>query len=652
MKKRLHVNGIFFKMLYMTSIPICLSFLFYMLVNYKENLSKIELNRKWQSDFILKQIRDNLNLYDSGLAFYEESFNKHLIRVSQNIINQHKQKSLDLSKANLYEILQNSDPDSIIDDLYIIDRRYTIVNTTFKKDSGLNFAERDPDLKIFFDSIFSASHCIVDRFTVERSTNKTKKYCYQATSDKQYILEMGLTSKNSTTYKHLLDSVIFSIKNQFPEITSIHLLQASYNSNEPGLIKQFKPYYNRAISTKSNQHLKFLKNREIRNVAYLYLPIQSSQMFDAYIIQVISNDSIKKKLIRDELVQSFYFFCLTFFPLLGILIIVARSFTKPIMSLSEQTKGIDEHNLNKEITIRGAQELKELSSSFNNMLRRLRESYETLEDKVVERTTEIQRQKQIIEEKHLEITDSINYAQRIQQALLPQDSFIKSFIPDYFIVYQPKEAVSGDFYWADILANGNFAFACADSTGHGVPGAIMSILNITNLKKSVKEGLVEPADILNQTRVGVINDIANDGSEEGGNDGMDCVLLSFDFQKYKVSISMANNPVWIIRNNELIKFSPDKMPVGRHIHQNLPFNQYEFDLMKGDIIYLFSDGFSDQFGGPKQKKFKLKTLENLLIEISDKEIEVQKHELYRVFNHWKGENEQTDDVCVVGFKIT
>jgi serine phosphatase RsbU (regulator of sigma subunit) len=215
--------------------------------------------------------------------------------------------------------------------------------------------------------------------------------------------------------------------------------------------------------------------------------------------------------------------------------------------------------------------------------------------------------------------------------------------------------VSGDFYWGtstSSVTNKNFILATADSTGHGVPGAIMSMLNISCLNEAINaDKLTQPSDILNATRKKIINHLANDGSADGGKDGMDCSLISFDFKNKKLIYAAANNPVWIIRDKTLIVLEADRMPIGKHDKDSIPFTQREFDLQSGDVVYTLTDGFADQFGGPKGKKFMYKQLENLLISISNKPMQEQKALLEETFNQWKGDLEQVDDVCVIGVKI-
>lgn len=271
---------------------------------------------------------------------------------------------------------------------------------------------------------------------------------------------------------------------------------------------------------------------------------------------------------------------------------------------------------------------------------------------ILEQKKEVEHAKELVEEKHKEITDSINYAERIQRTFLATQQSLDENLKDYFIYFQPKDVVSGDFYWSYNLSNGNFLLATADSTGHGVPGSIMSLLNITSLEKAC-EHYTEPAEILNHTRATIIERLKKDGSAEGGKDGMDCSLISFDFKSKTITYATANNPIWIAQENgtKLLELAPDKMPVGKHDKDKIPFSQNTVQLQTGDVVYALTDGLPDQFGGPKGKKFMYKQLKEMLLSISQKPMREQKEILESTLNLWKGSLEQVDDITLIGVRI-
>ena len=191
----------------------------------------------------------------------------------------------------------------------------------------------------------------------------------------------------------------------------------------------------------------------------------------------------------------------------------------------------------------------------------------------------------------------------------------------------------------------------ADSTGHGVPGAIMSILNISSIEESVKEGSTAPHEIFNKTRNFIIDRLKKDGSPEGGKDGMDASIICFDFEKNKFTYTAAQNPIWVIRDGELTEIKPEKMPIGKHDKDHIPFEGGEFKIQKGDQVYTLTDGFQDQFGGPKGKKFMVKKMREFVLSISNLPSKEQHDKIMDAFTNWKGEIEQVDDVCVIGVKI-
>jgi len=261
---------------------------------------------------------------------------------------------------------------------------------------------------------------------------------------------------------------------------------------------------------------------------------------------------------------------------------------------------------------------------------------------------EIEQQHYILEEQHSEITDSMNYAKRIQEAILPPMLLINRHLPDSFVLYQPKDIVAGDFYWMERVGD-TVIFAAADCTGHGVPGAMVSVVCHNAMNRAVREfKLIEPHHILDKTR-----DIVVETFEQGGEevrDGMDIALCTLNTKTNKLIFSGANNGLYLIRKGELIQYKPDKQPIGKYDDAK-PFTKHDINLEKEDVIYTFSDGYADQFGGPKGKKFMYKKFRNLLIENHQKPMSEQHQILINTFENWRGKLEQVDDVCLIGLRI-
>jgi serine phosphatase RsbU (regulator of sigma subunit) len=270
---------------------------------------------------------------------------------------------------------------------------------------------------------------------------------------------------------------------------------------------------------------------------------------------------------------------------------------------------------------------------------------------ISEQKAEVERQRDQIEAKSKEVTDSILYAKRIQGAMLANTGLLKAHLPEHFVLYKPKDIVSGDFYWAGAQDN-KFYLCAGDCTGHGVPGAFMSLLNISFLNEAVIEKRIEsPEKILDHVRNQIITSLSNKETGEGSRDGMDAVLCMFDMKGMWLRFAAANNPLWLIRNNELKIFAPDKMPVGMHHGRQKDFTLQTLGLRKNDIVYLLTDGYADQFGGDKGKKFKYKKLQDLLLKHCDKSMEEQKEILDLAVEQWRGKLEQVDDILVIGIKF-
>ncbi|MEZ4922317.1 MAG: SpoIIE family protein phosphatase [Crocinitomicaceae bacterium] len=330
--------------------------------------------------------------------------------------------------------------------------------------------------------------------------------------------------------------------------------------------------------------------------------------------------------------------------------IISKKISKPIKVLTNKAEELAGGNLDVEITSDSNDEIGTLAKTFSHMQHNIKDLVHNLEDKVKERTQELQSQKEMVEEKNREIVDSINYALRLQRAIIPTESKIKSALPDSFVLFKPKDIVSGDFYWMNEI-EGKVLVGAVDCTGHGVPGAMVSVVGANGLNRCVKEfNLTQPAAILDK-----LTDLVKETFESGEDkvkDGMDGVLCSIDLQNRVVEYAGANNPLWLMRKgaDDLDEIKADKQPIG-DFDMRKPFTNHSIQLDEGDIIYFFSDGYADQFGGPRGKKFKYKTLKKLLFDISDKSMAEQCSILDKTFKEWKGEFEQLDDVCIIGVRV-
>jgi serine phosphatase RsbU (regulator of sigma subunit) len=310
-----------------------------------------------------------------------------------------------------------------------------------------------------------------------------------------------------------------------------------------------------------------------------------------------------------------------------------------------------------------------LSEQKNEIIEKNEELNQQNEEITAQRD-QIEKQKEIVEEIHHEVEQSINYAKRLQESILPEEKLLAKHVLEHFVLFKPKDNVSGDFYWWTNIEN-HTVITAADCTGHGVPGAFMSMLGVSFLREIVmKEYITHTGVILRRLRKEIIKSLKQKGEMGGQKDGMDMALISINHETNIVQFSGANNPLYIVKSGKLkveneaiilyelddnYKFKlyevkPDKMPIA--IYEKMDnFITHEIQLEKGDQLYMFSDGYADQFGGPKGKKFKYKPFKQLLLENADKPMAEQKEILNNAFENWKGNLEQIDDVVVLGIKI-
>jgi len=329
--------------------------------------------------------------------------------------------------------------------------------------------------------------------------------------------------------------------------------------------------------------------------------------------------------------------------------------------------------------VRTNDEIGELAEGYNEMAQKIHDYVESisrmnreLEEKVRERTREVVEQKEEIETQKEEIEaqldlatlqrdtisqqkdqilDSIYYAERIQEAILPPDKHLSDHLSDHFLLFKPRDIVSGDFYWS-LEKNHKLLVAAADCTGHGVPGAFLSMLGISSMNEIVNRNkMLKPGKILEELRNILIKSLHQTGTRGEARDGIEIALCVIDLKNQSLEYAGANRPLYLVREGDVRIIRPDRMPIGIYGQEKVPFTNHKLELRKGDGLYLFSDGYVDQLGGPSRKTFRVKRFRKLLLEIQDQPMESQKKILLQKLKEWQGEVEQIDDILVMGIRI-
>ena len=351
-------------------------------------------------------------------------------------------------------------------------------------------------------------------------------------------------------------------------------------------------------------------------------------IFTMGILQNLNNSNWRNSFINEML--NFMFYGSVLGISFAMTIYLARDFSKINKKLSAQ--------------------LQEIKSLFNKTIEQESEKKKILEGQKSELEQQVKIRTSELEQKNRDILDNLHYARRIQSAILPETKQIFNALKDAFILYLPKDIVSGDFYTFS-FRNEKVILAAADCTGHGVTGAFMSMIGSSQLNQIVNErGITQPAKILNHLNTGIVEALKQNPTEV--NDGMDIALCSLDLTTKKLEYAGANRPLWLIRDSEWNEIKPDKLAIGGfRLKEDMSFTNHELQLHKGDIIYLFSDGYADQFGGEDGKKMLSKRFRDKLFSMQSMIMREQEKELLSYFNNWKGTHDQVDDVLVIGIRI-
>jgi len=671
LKKRANKSSIQRQLLLNILPALVAAILLFSYINYRFNKSELEKNYDTQQKQIVDEVKSLTAMYSYSQKIHEKSFDERMKKLSFKMVNEIFIKEDDAATMNLYEVSKQLDMDTSKEFIYIINRNGVVVNTTYKRDYLLDFYKISNQFKLRFEKMFANKEYTPEPFSYEISTRLVKKYSYLPTRDAKYIVELGFRSNEAQHMRNMLDSLTTHIASQFPEIREIsaNLCIAGIENTE--IKNQFlNKGITQTIRTKKNRQLTYYINGEKLIGNFIYLPLESSSLFDGYMVTILRDTKREKALLNNEIKRFSLVTILTVIPILLLVYFRARKITRPIKNLATKASVISSGKLDERIEIEGNNEITVLSENFNLMVEKLQESYEGLEQKVKERTAEISEQKHVIEEKQKEIVDSINYAKRIQDAILPTDDAIHKVLPDTFVLYKPKDIVAGDFYWLETKEK-LVMIAAADCTGHGVPGAMVSVVCSGALTRSVREfGLTNPGNILDKTTELVLETLDRNNTDV--KDGMDITLLTININQGVFMYSGANNPLWIVRDTrhktqdvsnelllaevnsssyfEIIEIKADKQPIGKFENRK-PFTTHMHEIQTGDIAYMFTDGYADQFGGPKGKKFKYSTLQKIILENAHKPLSEQKLILGNTFEEWKGSFEQTDDVCIIGIRF-
>ncbi len=653
---------IFRQLIFNVAIPTLIALLLFAGINFQRTRSTLVSGTEEKNRLISNEVTKILKFQDIAFNLIDGEMNSRFKGFSALLVDKYFANTDNIKEVDLRKIANEIGMDPVNEDIYIVSYDGVIVNTTFKQDLGLDLYSLGEKMKIYLLDVFKKREFVADLIAIEHTTHRPKKYTYQPTRDGKYIVEIGAYSSQVENVIQAIEETKNELKNETEGIVDVELfLMADFPFSMNKNARIIESQKDTLFMTFQNKDTISFMEREGDNwyhYQYIYMERSTSKdqpnsgLYKGSVIRIISDRTAQQALFRVEAKRFMLIFIFTMLLLTVVIYRKTKVITLPIIKLVENVDRITNGNLRERAEVSGNNEITKLSEKFNMMIAQLESYYYELEEKVKERTLRIEKQKEEIEEQKKHIMDSIYYARRIQNAILPAFSHIERHLKNYFILYLPKDIVSGDFYWVN-ECDGLFMIAAVDCTGHGVPGAFMSIVGnnqlnyAVNVKRARKAGTI--LDELNQGVISTLNENKTDSSIK---DGMDMALCVFDFEARKVEFAGANNPLILIRDNTVIKYKGDRFPIGA-FEGGAPqlFRNNEIDLQEGDCLYLSSDGYADQFGGPDNKKFMFRRYEELLLEIHSVPFEQQKEILHSRLNEWRGKNDQVDDILVIGIKV-
>jgi phosphoserine phosphatase RsbU/P len=656
-------SSLFSQLIFNIVFPVVFALLLLGIINTRNTRQMIREHREMRNYLISDELVQILHFQDLALGLIEDRLNESLEYLSNRVVHDHLQFSRNIANHDLSGLrsVLNLDPD--LYDFYIIDTNGIIINTTFSKDLGFNLFSLGEMHEVHLRNVFSEGKYVSERFAIEASTRRLKKYTYHPTPCNDYIFEIGVYSPDADRMIGTIRDMLEATGKKHKNILSAELFM---NEDDPfSLTKtdildlQEQEYLKERFRARDSLTVdKRIEGRRLSN-QYLYKELNNSGLYKGSVVRIITDRTDEIRSERMRLLVFLGFFTLTLVMIIFLIYRKTRVITNPIKRLVEHVNRISDGHFSERAEITGSSEIVTLSTRFNKMIAELEELYRDLEQKVRDRTAEVVQQKAKLEAQHnilieqqRQILDSITYSKRLQNAILPTNDFVYELFPESFIFYLPKDIISGDFYW--FFSNGSKKFFSAiDCTGHGVPGALLSMVGQNWLNYAVKDmKLTKPSDILDVLNEGVMTTFKENDDDTSVKDGMDLAVCCIDYNSMKMQFAGAYNPVLIISNGEAIQIKGDKFPVGAFLRGiRNKFSNHEMDVKKGDVVYLYSDGYPDQFGGDRGSKFMTKHFRQLLIDIHHKPMKEQKQILKTTLEEWMGDHKQIDDITIIGIKV-
>lgn len=661
------INTIHKQLLINIVLPVIIGLLILGIFSYRNTKTILNINNETERNFIYEEIKSFIELEFVALSIVENPMEKQMNEYSNTLINKYFKSTQDIENIDLDKIRNELEMDPNLFDLYIINRDGIVVNTTFKEDLYINFfsfgnAHKNYLLKVFNDGKFDSP-----RFFFEHKTKRYKKYSYQPTSDGKYIIEIGLYSTQADKVYEYTINHLEEIPQKKPNLTSVDIFFYADKPYPLNLKKEFIPEHlpliqellkGKMITVTHNK-----KGESNVNYTYFFLKDAQPKIFSGTIIRISNDPSAQMMFIKNEKIKIIIILLVSLILVYLLIHNRAKAIVNPIYDLIDKTKIIANGNYRQRVNEDGENEIATLSKNFNKMVNNIEERNNEIEEqseflyqvnrKLNEAYKLLDHQKSLLENKQDDITASLNYAHRIQESLLPAPEEFNTLFPESFVYILPRDIVSGDFYWYSKI-NNKIVVVASDCTGHGVPGAFMSMIGMTILHHLVNyEYITDPALILSRLDTEINDLLVYKNHHEQRFEGMDTAVCTIDLDSDEMKFASAQRPIMLIRDGKAITFKGSIYPIGEY-YDNIQkiFTNTTIPLKDDDNIYMFSDGYTSQFNELSEKKFNFRRFRQLLTDINRRPMKEQPVIIHRTYEAWKGNSEQVDDILIVGFKYS
>ncbi len=650
----------------------------------KENIDKI----KQENKDVIAGLMDSWYVSMASVnEIFKLTFENLILKTSQ--IN----SEIYSGKIDLYEQFNISGTDTSYIDLQVV-KDSIVINSTRPALSGVNLFTEVTPYNDLISKVDSLKRNIIEPWNFDTTTKRFSRMGCLLTDDNKYIIVIECNSRVAEQLTDMFENMIERIINENENIVSVNIYTGDENHysglvHDTAIYELQDSYISTAFMNRGSLTEQFTAGGKTFIADYIFSEPGNAEWQSVCSVFSIITEVTEVREVVLGIIKKLLIILVSFFFILSIIfLITTRKLKVTLNDLHLKTNLIAKGNLHERVIISGHNEFSALAEKFNSMIEQLESSQNELKqknniieknnkilsvknekitlqrDKIESQRNEIEAQrdmvtsqKDMIIEQTRSITDSIQYASRIQGAILPPDEVIKYLLPKHFILYKPKDIVSGDFYWLT-HKQGEIIIVVADCTGHGVPGAFMSILGSALLKDVVSNSKILQANqILNDLRENIILSLRQTGQSGEAKDGMDISLCIIDTEKMRLQYAGAYQPLFLIRKGVLKEFKADKMPIGISSKAGKSFTNNEIKIFKNDSIYLFSDGMADQFGGEDGKKLLSVRFKELLIDIQDNIMHDQKEILDNFIIEWMGstglyeKQEQVDDITILGIRI-